>query len=210
MPELVFWQCIGNIRFLRKFIAKVEQYFEHSTVPGRYDRPVSRDNYPIDEVGQKARDEINYMIPRVRDLLQPAGVYPLVIGQEAYPIDLLTNIFRLEQFGQHQRTIVDHVQRGIGYYKNELPGSLWRTINPFWWLSRLVATIIRVPFKILDWAGYDGSKVETSSGGRLYKAVAGIAAFIVTLVTFLAGIVQILDGLGFTQPIKQWVNQLFQ
>jgi hypothetical protein len=62
--------------------------------------------------------------------------------------------------------------------------------------------------EIIDWAGYDSQKAEKSSGGKLYKSIAGTAVFIVSLVTFVASIVQILDSFGMIQTVKDFLQNI--
>jgi hypothetical protein len=156
------------------------------------------------------------MTPRVSRYLLAAGQYPLVsyrdppaLGGRTIPnIDMMQNIFNLDDFSIPIQTVVDYIQRAIGYYQDDMIHALFRTINPFWWLWKLVAFIIRLPFRIVGWAGFESKKIEASSGGKLYKAIAGLVIFMAGLVTFTASIVQILDSFDLIQPIKDYLGNL--
>ena len=100
--------------------------------------------------------------------------------------------------------VIDYAEKTIGYYEDDLVKSFFRTINPFWWLWKLAVLIVRIPFALINLAGFDSEKLETSSGGKLYKSFVSLAVFIAGLVTFLASIVQILDSFGMIQTVKDF------
>ena len=118
---------------------------------------------------EKVREQINRMLPKVSRFLREADTYPIItvreppfVGGRIWNIDVAENIFNLENWELSPQVITDSVQRAIGYYQDDLLNSFFRTINPFWWLMRLIAALIRIPFGILAWAGYDAGKFGPS------------------------------------------------
>lgn len=215
MTDLPIWECLYRIRVLNHFISYLYIYRNHSEFSGRRGRGPS---FASNENGLDARKSINLLTAKVSKYLLESGNYPLVNyreppavgGRMISNIDIIQNIFRLSDFEIPIQTVVDWVQKGAGYYRDDLIKSLFRTINPFWWLWKLVKAIIRIPFEIFGWAGFDSGKLEATQGGKLYKAVAGLVAFIVALAAFIASIVQILDSFDMIQPLKDFLRGLFR
>jgi hypothetical protein len=216
MTDLPIWECLYRIQVLNQFISQLTIYDEQKKGKrrSRGTNPISNDDMR-DEIAY-SRKSINLLTPKVSKYLMEAGTYPIVnyreppaIGGRVFSnVDLMQNIFNLSNFDMPITMIVDSVQKGVGYYQDDLFGSFFRTINPFWWLWKLVVKVIRIPFGIINWAGFDSDKLETSSGGKLYKSVAGISVFIAGLVTFLASIVQILDSFGMIESVQTFFQNL--
>jgi hypothetical protein len=214
MSKTAFWECVHRLQTLKEFRRQIETYMAHSEAwERRYRRPEG--NCPTDHIGEQSREKINQMIPKVSHFLFEAGAYPTVSWRDApaaggskYEIDIIQNIFGLNRFEIPLRVVIDHIERGIGYYQNDLVGSLLRTVNPFWWLERLVAAIIRIPFRIVEWAGYDSDKAEESAGGKLYKVIAGLATFVAGIIAVIAAVIQTLDILGLSQPLIEIIQRL--
>jgi hypothetical protein len=195
MSDVLIWQCLTRISILREFGEAIETYANHSQIH----RMAS---IPNNNEGERARERINQLVPRVARYLREAGVYPHMsyvpapaVGGAILPnVDLLANIFQLRRFDASFYDISDAVQKAIGYYQDETFKALIRTLNPFWWLARLIAFLIGVPIRILAWAGYGRfEKLESSKGGRIYKAIAGLVAFALGVVALLANAAQIMS-----------------
>lgn len=206
MSKLLIWHCLNRISALKRFGKALEAYISHSQVHNMI-------SIPKDAEGEEARERVNRLLPKVSKFVRESGcstsiVYtpPPIVGGPILPnVDLLTNIFQLSRFDVSYYAIFDFVQRAIGYYNDEAPKALIRTLNPFWWLAQIVAFLISVPIRILAWAGYGQiEKLEASQGGRLYRAAAGLVAFALGLIALLANlaqimslILQVLERLGF-------------
>jgi hypothetical protein len=189
---VTYFECKRRIDFLGQFRDSLLQ------LPERAD-----DASPAD------RRAINEAIPRVRRYLIDSGFYPLVDMAQPYVaggrvfrgIDALGNIFSgVAEVASLKSSVLDYVDRAIGQYRDDLRHSLFRTFNPFWWLWRTVSAVVSLPFRLLTWAGFDGSRVEQSRGGRVVKIVGAV----VTLVVVLAAILQILDSPTMTRWLSHW------
>lgn len=208
MSNLLIWDCLNRIQVLQEFNKEIEKYVDGLRVNwDDFQRPskVTKDQ-------ERTRVKINRMLPRVSRFLEESGNYPVItvreppfVGGRVWHIDAGENIFNLNNFDLPIDTVTDSVDRAIGYYQDNILTSFIRTINPFWWLQRLLIAFIRIPFMIFAWAGYDAKNFENSSGGKLYKALAGLALFI----GIVAGIFQILDSLKLVQPLQQLVSNVF-
>ena len=74
-----------------------------------------------------------------------------------------------------------------------------RTLNPFWWLGKLIIWIAHAPFFLLAAAGFDSEKAERSTIGKLVSLV-------FAMTTFLAAVLAILDRLGFLTQLKSYLE----
>ena len=205
------WECLNRIRVLEEFNRQIRVYTNHSVLSHRS----FGKSAPADEIGANSRETLNRMTPRVARYLAESGNYPIINvrmppaagGGVVSELDAITNLFNLSNYDIPLTAVSrDVVQKAIGYHQDDLVGSFFRTINPLWWLWKLAVAIIRIPFKIISWAGYDSAKVEGSSGGKVYKAVAGVATFIVVVAGFLASLVQILDS----QTVRVIIDRFFR
>jgi hypothetical protein len=198
MSDLLVWQCVSRISTLRRFAEALEEYAGHSQ---RYNKA----SIPSDNEGERARETVNLLFSRVAGYLREAGVYPAIhyvpgpaLRRPALRnVDLLANVFQLAQLQSSYYDILDAVTKGIGYYEGEMARALIRTINPFWWLAKVVAFLISVPIRILAWAGFgEFNTLASSALGRVYKAVAGVVAFLAALAQIASLALQILEKLG--------------
>ncbi|MFP4437355.1 MAG: hypothetical protein ACLFVO_08925 [Chloroflexaceae bacterium] len=207
MSRLTIFACMERIRNLSVFMSLLKRY--SSGLYGTTDSLLSVEDERMDQ--DHLRERINRLLPKVSKFMRETKYYPILAVQEPPAVggriwphyDAIENIFNLSQFDIPLQIVIDYVNRAIGYYYDDLIPSFFRTINPFWWLWQLSIFIIRVPFLVLDWAGYDAAKIEQSSQGRMYKRVAGILAFIAALVAFLGSLADIINVLGLAQSLRE-------
>lgn len=130
------------------------------------------------------RSIINKSVPLMTDFIRQIGQEtsicyspPPIIGGLAGDVDLLANIFNKNLRISPQNTL-DMLDKAIGRYDYWI-SHWWRPwLNPLRWIGE----IIRIPFYILRWAGFDGKKFELSLFGKGYKAVVGTVALIVGVI----------------------------
>jgi hypothetical protein len=126
---------------------------------------------------------------------------PPAIGGIAARISLLDNVFNLPKLMVPEVMLLDELDRAIGIYRSWLR-PLWRKLfNPFYWLGWGLTLIAEVPFRILDAAGYDGTKAEGSTLGKLAKAV-------IQAGTGLGATLGILEKLDYLAPVVAAVHRL--
>ncbi|PIR49964.1 hypothetical protein COU79_02040 [Candidatus Peregrinibacteria bacterium CG10_big_fil_rev_8_21_14_0_10_54_7] len=141
------------------------------------------------------RMEINQALPFVSGLFHSVGVGTVVIhtsppafGQVRTSIDFLDNFFNLHSYDMSERYILDFLDRVIGIYERCQKVFYRNLLNPIEWIKQL----IRLPFKILSFAGFNGVSLEQSIFGKLWKLVAAILTF----VSGLWALIQLLEHFG--------------
>ncbi len=132
----------------------------------------------------KLREEISKLRPVVDRYAASLGIATII---NSYPPPAIGGpVLRASLLGlvidQHvgygsasKGEIIDKVDECIGMTENLQRRLLWReALNPFWYLIRGIAMLIRVPFVILEHAGLPQS-VEESLWGHIIKVVLVIA-----------------------------------
>jgi hypothetical protein len=121
----------------------------------------------------------------VRKTGVPTSIYyspPPAIGGMAGNIDLFANMFNLHQFEVAPQTLIDSLERAVGKYLEFQRRFRQKAINPLYW----VGEIIRVPFRLLAFAGFNSSKIEYSWFGKLYKLTTSIIMLAASVLTVLS------------------------
>lgn len=116
------------------------------------------------------------------------------------PLNLLRELFDLRNdYHISPAKALDGLDRAIGEYERRRHRLYWEMFNPLFWLRLLLVKIIGIPFQILGAAGFDAAKIEKTTAGRVVKAIAGF-------VTFAAGLLAVLQSLGWLDPVLQFVH----
>jgi len=110
-------------------------------------------------------------------------------------LDVLNNIFLLHEYRITPKLLIDVIENAIGRYKEELPRSLFRTWNPFWWLGKVLGWILSIPISILGVAGFETDTLEQHILTKLFKT---LWALIVVFGTVLP----ILELIGYTDLLR--------
>jgi hypothetical protein len=132
------------------------------------------------------RDVLSRKTPVIRSYLLEIGestsMYyspPPMVGGFAGTIDMLTDafnpIFDVQSIDQQ---IIDLLNRGVGRYNYAIENRWKRWMNPLYWIGEL----IRVPFYLAKWSGFNGQKAERSFLGKAYKLIVAIGALIAFLI----------------------------
>jgi hypothetical protein len=140
------------------------------------------------ELQFKLREKLNNMNGEVGLYVHKAGISasitytpPPMIGGLVRNIDFFSNLFNLSQFSIAPQLVVDSLDRAIGNYNVYNNRFTKKLINPIYWVGEL----IRVPFHIAHFAGFDENKLEFSLFGKIYKFTSSILIFIATILTIL-------------------------
>lgn len=135
----------------------------------------SRDQHSRQE---ELRQKINRLIPIVSSNIQFVGesviihyAPPPAVGGLSGQVDLLTNIFNRSIMGRTTHTL-DLLDRTIGRYDYLIQNRWKQYINPFYWIGE----VIRLPFHLLRFCGFNVSKWEFSIFGKIYKLLASLVA----------------------------------
>ncbi len=92
---------------------------------------------------------------------------PPAIGGFAGDIDLIANIFNLDKLQISESWLYDLIDRSIGIYAYWDKQKWKKWLNPFYWIGQ----IIRLPFLLINFSGFDSSKIEISIIGKMYKLI---------------------------------------
>lgn len=185
---------------LIKFRNLVVEYFDNIEYLGFSGREI-KENIRASQL----RSEINLILYEIHSIIKSAGVSldmfyspPPAIGGIAGNIDLVANLFNLNKFRLGPRYSIDVIEKAIGVYQNDKINALIRTINPFYWLIRLLDCIASLPFIILGQVGFNKDRLESSFVGRLFKGF-------LYLITVFAAFLTILEKLNYLEWFKKLV-----
>lgn len=111
---------------------------------------------------------------------------PPAIGGCIQNIDLIDNLFNLQNYDIEVQTLIDIIDRALGIYERDLKNSIIRTLNLFFWLEKSLELISSLPFYLLGSVGFNRLRLETSDIGKLVKFIIKLITIFVLLWQFLA------------------------
>ena len=193
--SITFWESLRRQERLDEFLELVDTYFlAHRE--GQINR------------ASEARTSLNLILVDVRAIVYAAEVYPVInwtpprfVGGPSQDIDLVENLFFLDDYRLSPAQLIDIVLRAQGVYKSNHFRSFLRTFNPLWWAWRLFNWLTRLPFLLLGTAGFNSDRAERSVLGRLLKLA-------LTLVPFAAACLAILSYLELLDEFLKLVEGL--
>ena len=199
--KILIWENKRRLNKLRAFRSLVIRYFNNSRVAfggGRVEESAAKE----------ARREINRLKDEIHSIILNSGIdpsfswtRPTTIGGDDTEIDLIEDIFNLDQFDIGPNNLLDCIDRAIGKYESNRKSVFVRTFNPFFYLGRLLDTITDLPFIIIGILGFNRQKIKASTIGRLVKGV-------LYLIIIVAAVLAILHLLDLLDPVKQFVHKL--
>ena len=161
---------------------------------------IDQQRYPTNEDNVKQlelREKLDNLNGEVSMYVHKAGISasitytpPPIIGGYVRNIDFFSNLFNLDTFSIPPQSVIDSLDRALGNYNIYNQRFIKKIINPFHWLGEL----IRIPFYLARFAGFDEQKIELSLFGKLYK-------FILSFILYCAALLQILSLLGVDTKI---------
>jgi hypothetical protein len=115
-------------------------------------------------------------------------------------IDVLARLWDLERHGISTKLPVDVVEEAIGVYHDDQVKSLVRTLNPFFWLGRLIDWIADGIFNgIVALFGGNPNDARSSNFGRMFTKLERLTLWTATVV---GAVIAVLEFLGFQTPIR--------
>ena len=209
--KILVWENEKRLKKLIEFRDLVIKYFNNS-----YVEPWAMGERTEENDAQEARNEINMVKAEVHSIIINSGtsltytyIQPPAVGRRVLPIDLIDNIFNLDQFDTDPSIVLDCIVTAIGIYQSNHTKALFRMVNPFFYLGWLFDIISDLPFIVFEKFGVNQQKAKASAIGRLFK---GVVYWSTAIVSFIGGFLAILDFLGyleFVEPVKQSVHKLF-
>lgn len=202
--RLSFWQNISKRRHLRKYQSQVERYFQ--LIDYSYDRNII-DNPESKEI----RRYLNNQSELIQIILIDAGLSPNVIhtpapaiGGLAQRINLVDNLFNLQNYDIESQALIDFIDQAYGVYERDFFKSIIRTINPLYWGGRVLEMIASSPFYLLGQIGFNQYRLETSLFGRIIKLIIKI----VSTISLFWGMLSKLKILPETFDLFNWLKAL--
>ena len=179
-----------NMKFVHKFEKEINAIVEFKEAYTEF--LVLNSKHVLDANGiarkKELREKLNLLSGEVSKYVRktgiPASIYyspPPAIGGMASNIGLFENIFNLRQFNIPPQTIFDMLDKAIGNFRFFQKEHKRKIKNPFYWIGR----VIRLPFSIFSFAGFNGSKIEASLFGKIYKLLVGLLLLISAIATIL-------------------------
>jgi len=196
ISALTHAEVLRRIEFLKDFHGHVVKYFQNLECD-YLDKPCEN------EVSAKERTWINLHCSRAKSIMRETGTVPIFTWTSppamgyitTRDLDVLNNIFLLHEYRITPKLLIDVIENAIGRYKEELPRSLFRTWNPFWWLGKVLGWILSIPISILGVAGFETDTLEQHILTKLFKT---LWALIVVFGTVLP----ILELIGYTDLLR--------
>ena len=199
--RILIWENKRRLNKLREFRSLTIRYFNNSRVGlggGRVEESAAKE----------ARREINRLRDEIHSIILNSGIDPVfswtppsAVGDDETEIDLIEDIFDLDQFDIGPNNVLGLIDRAIGEYDSNRRSAFVRTLNPLFYLGRVLDTISDLPFIILGILGFNRQKIKASVVGRLVKGL-------LYLIIIVAAVLTILHLLDFVEPIKQFVHKL--
>ena len=160
-----------------------------------------------ESAAKEARREINRLKAEVHSIILNSEINPsfswtrsAAAGGDETEIDLIDDIFDLDQFDIGPNNVLGLIDKAIGAYGANRRSASVRTLNPFFYLGRVLDTISDLPIIILGILGFNRQKIKASVVGRLVKGL-------LYLIIIVAALLTILHLLDFLEPIKQFVHK---
>jgi hypothetical protein len=200
--KIPIWENRKRIKELIEFRNNIVTYFnnlESYTIMG------VKEN----DIAKETRAKINEKLDKIHSYFDDTEVHPTLIhrappaiGGYRESVDILVNIFTLHQLPEiSPQRILDYIDRLIGVYKNDSVKAFFRTINPLWWIFLLIEFIASIPFKILESAGLNREKIETSTPGKIIKGI-------FELIIVIAALFTILEAIGYLDSVLSSFKKL--
>ncbi|MGE8723311.1 hypothetical protein ACO2KH_18475 [Leptospira terpstrae] len=196
------FQNKSRIKILNEYRADVINYFNNI-------RSSFIEDVEENEISKKARMKINLVNDQVYYIIYEAQISsviswtpPPIIGGYVKNIDLVNNIFNLHIYQLNPNHLIDVIDRSIGKYQRDTIPSLFRTINPLFYLFGILNYIMEFPFRFLTEFGFKTEKFENSLIGKIMK-------LFVFIFTFAASFLTVFDLLGYLEDLKIFIESLF-
>ena len=126
---------------------------------------------------------------------------PATIGGFVRKVDLVYNIFNLEDFLLDANSTIDVIDRSIGIYESNVKWARIKIFNPFFYIGLVLDFISRLPFIALGKLGLNRQMMEVSVVGRLVKSV-------LYLIQVIAALIAIYQFWDYWTPVKNFVREL--
>ena len=177
------------------------RYFNNSRVGfggGRVEESTAKEaRYDLNRL----REEIHSII--LNSEVDPSFSWtrPAAAGGDDMEIDLIEDLFNIDQFDIGPSNVLGIIDKTIGQYDSNRKSAFIRTLNPFFYIGVALDTISDLPFIVIGLFGFNREKIRTSAIGRPIKAI-------LYLTTIIAALLAILHFSGFLEPGSRYISKL--
>ena len=199
--RILIWENRRRLNKLRDFRSLVIRYFNNSRVGfggGRVEESAAKE----------ARREINRLRDEIHSIILNSEINPsfswsrpAAAGGDETEIDLIEEIFDLDQFDIGPNNVLGLIDRAISEYDSNRKSAFVRTFNPCFYLGRVLDAITDLPFIIIGILGFNREKIKASTIGRLVKGI-------LYLIIIVAALLTILHLFNLVEPIKKFLHEL--
>ena len=134
--RILIWENKRRLNKLREFRSLTIRYFNNSRVGlggGRVEESAAKE----------ARREINRLRDEIHSIILNSGIDPVVswtppsaVGDDETEIDLIEDIFDLDQFDIGPNNVLGLIDKAIGAYDANRRSAFVRTLSPFFYLGQ--------------------------------------------------------------------------
>jgi hypothetical protein len=193
--KIPIWENKRRIKALTAFADLYKDTLKSTAKPQIAESATAR---PIITPEQR-RSELNRRKPAIMKTVALAGIrsFRATVKPNGAPIDIdiIDHLWELQTNLLSSILLVDVLEEAIGVYCDDQVKSWTRTLNPFFWLGRLIDWVADLVFNVVALFGASPDQARASILGRLIIAVE-------RLILWLAAIVTVLEFLGFQTPIR--------
>jgi len=185
-----YFQARKAVKVFTEYKRLTVAYWEAQPQPGEHAWMAGNLPAPENEESQRIREQIIALYPEASTSANRMGVPvtgqsfpPPMLGGAVIPINVLYGAFdRKQGYGDMpKQDILDGIHRCLAQAIAVKKALFWRQlVNPVWYITEIIAYILRIPFLILRRAGVP-TTVEESIWGHIVKILVFIAMILIGL-----------------------------
>lgn len=202
--KVAIYENNRRLKMLYRYRALIVEYFNNiswsRSLASLLSGPTENDD------ARQTRVSINRMSDHIFLIVCAAGVQSILhytpspaVGGLTANVELINNIFTLWRYKINPNHLLDIIDRAIGVYENDKVNSWIRTLNPLFWVRQILKQIVSIPFMLLEFAGFNRRRIESSGFGKLFKAI-------FYFITVGAAVLSILEKLGYLDWFKEIIG----
>ncbi len=155
--KILVWENRKRLKKLIDFRELIIEYFN---------------NHRNTAAANVARNKINRSMNQVHSIVLQSETNPIytwrappIAGGYSAKIDLISNIFNLDDYFTKYDLVLDLIDRSIGIYESNAKSALIRIFNPFFYVGLVFDFISDLPFIALGKLGFNRQKGKIVNNG---------------------------------------------
>ncbi|ATW24195.1 hypothetical protein [Candidatus Formimonas warabiya] len=122
------------------------------------------------------------------------------VGGPVIPLNLFSAILNDTSYnGIDKQVIIDAINQTIEACEIRVKQELWNLINPLYWVKTIFIFIIRIPFLLIKFSGFNVDKIEEHIFSKLFKVIE-LGVLIIILLKY---------GFNLDEIVKQVMLPIF-